>query len=68
MTLPQRRDVPREETWDIEALFTTVEDWEKEAQSLREDAPHIAQHAGKLHTPQGLLAYLQAAEALERRL
>lgn len=66
--LPKRHEAPREQTWDIEALYPTPAAWEAEAAALAAELSGIAQWAGKLNTPAGLLAYLQAADALELRL
>ena len=33
-SLPTRAEVPREQTWDIEALFATPQAWEAEAEAL----------------------------------
>lgn len=66
--LPRRQDVPREQTWDVEALFATPAAWEAEAQALRQDVNTVAQYAGTLNSPAGLLNYLEAAGELELRL
>lgn len=68
-TLPKRADVPREQTWDIEALYATPADWEKEAEALTGEIAAIGTHAGQLgQSPEALLSYLQAADTLEQRL
>lgn len=68
-TLPARADVPRDQTWDIEALYATPADWEKEAEALSKDISEMSAYAGTLgESPEKLLAYLKAADALELRL
>ncbi|MDR6217350.1 oligoendopeptidase F [Deinococcus soli (ex Cha et al. 2016)] len=66
--LPPRSDVPREQTWDIEALYDTPDAWSAEGDALARDLPALSAHAGQLGTPGGLLAYLRAANDLELRL
>ncbi|ACO46081.1 oligoendopeptidase F [Deinococcus deserti] len=67
--LPPRADVPREETWDIEALFATPEAWEAEAQLLPGAINALTEHAGRLgSSPEALLAYLVQADELDLRL
>ncbi|WP_102125378.1 oligoendopeptidase F [Deinococcus planocerae] len=68
-TLPRRADVPREQTWDIEALFATPQDWEAEAQALPGLIDALGQHAGRLGSGQGALAaYLREEGEVELRL
>ncbi|PTA69840.1 oligoendopeptidase F [Deinococcus arcticus] len=67
-TLPSRADVPRDQTWDIEALFATPEAWQAEAEALPGAMDALGAHAGRLGTPEGLLAYLTAADDVELRL
>ena len=46
--LPARADVPREQTWDIEALFVTPQAWEAEAEVLPAAIDALSSHAGRL--------------------
>lgn len=67
--LPGRADVPREETWDIEALYATPEAWEAEAAALPKAIEALGAYAGTLgNSPEALLAYLNAADEVELRL
>ena len=64
-----RRDVPRDQTWDIEALYPASQAWDAEAAKLAEDLPQLGSFAGTLgHSPEALAAYLTAREALRLRL
>ncbi|GAA5435700.1 oligoendopeptidase F, plasmid [Deinococcus aquaticus] len=67
-TLPRRQDVPQEQTWDIEALYATPDAWAAEGDALSRDIATLSVHAGQLGTPDGLLAYLAAADDVELRL
>ncbi|MPY65723.1 oligoendopeptidase F [Deinococcus sp. SDU3-2] len=67
--LPARADVPREQTWDIEALFATPQDWEAEAEALPAAIDALGNHAGKLGSgPDALAAYLSESDDVELRL
>ncbi|WP_019585647.1 oligoendopeptidase F [Deinococcus apachensis] len=67
--LPPRADVPREQTWDIEALFATPGDWEAESQALPTAIDALAAYTGKLGgSPEALAAYLRESDEVELRL
>ncbi|GBF06593.1 oligoendopeptidase F [Deinococcus aerius] len=67
--LPPRADVPREQTWDIEALFATPGDWEAESQALPAAIDALAAHSGKLgSSPEALAAFLRESDEVELRL
>jgi len=46
--LPKREEIPVEKTWDVEAIFATDEEWEKEFQQLKEEIPNLQQYKGDL--------------------
>lgn len=48
--LPKRDEIAVEQTWDVEAIFATDEDWEKEFKQLKEEIPKIQQYKGELGT------------------
>lgn len=66
--LPARADVPREQTWDIEALYATPQAWDAEAEALPESIDALSAYAGQLSTPESLLTYLKVADDVELRL
>lgn len=47
-TLKTREEVPKELTWDLEAIFETDEKWEEEYKQLAEDIPKINEYQGKV--------------------
>ena len=61
-TLPLRSQVPLDETWDLETIFPTPEDWDAAGEEITGYIPKLAAYQGKLNNPQTLLAYLQLAE------
>ncbi|WP_135227587.1 oligoendopeptidase F [Deinococcus fonticola] len=66
--LPRRADAAKDQTWDIEAIYAGTAAWEEASQGLPGKIAGLAEHAGKLGTPEGLLAYLNAADAVEVEL
>ncbi len=65
----KRNDVPIEQTWNLEDLFTSPETWESELQSILQDVDKIVTYKGKLKDSSAtLLAALKELEAFEERL
>lgn len=46
--LKSRDEIPKELTWDLEAIFATDELWEQEFKQLQDDIPALAKYQGKL--------------------
>ncbi|MDQ0298834.1 oligoendopeptidase F [Salibacterium salarium] len=46
--LPKREDVPKEWTWDLEDIFSTDEEWEKEFEAVKNLLPDITSFKGTL--------------------
>src|SRR5690625_2016251 len=46
--LKTREEVPKELTWDLEAIFETDEKWEEEYKQLAENIPKINEYQGKV--------------------
>ncbi|MCE5169945.1 oligoendopeptidase F [Paenibacillus profundus] len=64
-----RAEVPQEATWKLEDLFTTVQAWEAELQSIHADVGTVTQYKGQLHESAAtLLSCLNAQEALQERI
>lgn len=47
-TLPSRDEIPVEDTWRLEDIFATDEDWEKEFAAIKELLPKAADYQGRL--------------------
>jgi len=43
-TLPLRSQVPIDETWDLESIFQTPEDWEAAGEELTGYIPRLSLH------------------------
>ncbi|GHF30505.1 oligoendopeptidase F [Deinococcus metalli] len=68
-TLPPRAQAPTEQTWDIEALYATPDDWTAEAGRLPEAIDALSAHGGRLgRGPDALLAYLAEADDVLLRM
>ncbi len=65
---PLRSEVPVEETWRLEDLFGSDEEWEAALKSLDAGIPAVAQYMGRLKDGPRLMAEcFEAAENLIRR-
>ena len=47
-TLPSRDEIPVEDTWRLEDIFATDEDWEKEFAAIKKLLPKAADYQGRL--------------------
>lgn len=67
--LPARSEVPVEDTWRLEDIFATDDDWEKEFQEVKELIPGIGNHRGKLgESAASLYSCLQEQDRLLERI
>ncbi len=63
--LPARKDVPQEETWNLESIFPTLEAWHAAYQDVEARLPAIGEFKGRLgESPQTLLRAIKTAEQL----
>jgi oligoendopeptidase F len=59
-TLPSRKDVPLEQTWDLASIFPTPRDWEAACGELTALLPSLTAYQGCLgESPQLLLEFIQ---------
>lgn len=57
--LPQRSEVPVEQTWDLESIFATPAEWDAAREQLAARLPELAGYQGRLgEGPQTLAAFL----------
>ena len=62
-SLAHRSEVPIEETWNLESIFPSPEQWEKTYQRVQAQLPEVEKYQGKLsESPQILLKGLDAFE------
>jgi oligoendopeptidase F len=59
-TLPTRQDVPLEQTWDLNSIFSTPADWDTACRQINARLPELSAYQGKLSlSPQTLLEFIQ---------
>ncbi|MBQ9167478.1 MAG: oligoendopeptidase F [Oscillospiraceae bacterium] len=64
--IPQRSEIPVEDTWAVEDLYPNDEAWELELKSMETDKALLASFAGRLaESAETLYAYLEAMERME---
>ncbi|WP_316571668.1 oligoendopeptidase F [Neobacillus sp. YIM B06451] len=67
--LPARSEVPVEETWRLEDIFATDDDWEKEFQEVKALIPGMGGHREKLgESADSLYTALQEQDQLLQRI
>lgn len=47
--LPARKDIPAEDTWRLEDIFASDEEWDKEFEEVKKLIPGVKEFVGKLH-------------------
>lgn len=64
-SLPVRKDVPIEFTWDLNDVFTTSQDWDLACEYLQTEIPQLSAFQGKfLQGPEVLLQYFEKWQEL----
>ncbi|HEY4600093.1 MAG TPA: oligoendopeptidase F [Cerasibacillus sp.] len=67
--LQKRSEIPNNQKWDLSALFSSHDDWEKERQALEEDVQKVSAYKGKLNeSAEQLFGCITAYEAYLERL
>ena len=62
-SLPPRSQVPIEETWDLESVYASHEEWEAACEELIDILPKLSAYQGTIKEgPDKLLAYLELAQ------
>ncbi|MDY0406220.1 oligoendopeptidase F [Virgibacillus sp. 179-BFC.A HS] len=68
-TRPKRSEIPKEQTWDLSALFSSHDEWEKELSAVTTDVDQITSFKGKLtKNAKTLKEGLTALETYQNRL
>jgi oligoendopeptidase F len=67
--LPTRSEVPSEDTWRLEDIFQTDQQWESEFQEVKQLIPSMSKYQGKLgESADSLFNALQAQDQLLERI
>lgn len=64
--LKSRDQIKKEDKWEIEKIYSSNDEWEKDFEKLKEDAPKIIEFKGKLNDPKLILDYLKETEKNSR--
>src|SRR6266705_5339781 len=68
-TLKKREEIPVEFTWNLESIFPTNDDWERDYQALQQRLPGLEALAGTLaRRGQALLSVLQKRDEIYEKL
>ncbi len=68
-TLPLRKEIPIEHTWDAHSIFPSDQAWEKEIQLVLEQLPKVSSFRGHLaEGPKILADYFELAEKIQRSI
>ncbi len=63
--IPERRNIPDEFKWDLEAIYKNIEDWQKNFDEINLKINGLENYSGKLNTgPEILLKFLKDNEAV----
>ena len=61
-SLPHRKDIPKEETWNLESIFPSISEWEQAYIAVEAKLPELAAYQGRLgQSPSQLLGYFDLA-------
>lgn len=67
--IPLRSEIPRELTWDLEAIFSSVDEWEEAFRSLEGEIEDLLSYRGRLFdSPASLLAFLSLEDRTSEKL
>lgn len=65
----ERKDIPKEYTWDIESIFENIDAWEKEFNYVSQKSQDFLKHKGVFtKSPESLLEALKDLEILFRKV
>lgn len=65
-TLKSRNEIREEDKWDIEKIYKSSDEFEKDFEALKKEAPKLKDFEGKLNDPQNILEYLKYSEKMNR--
>ena len=68
MGLPERRDVPVEQTWDVSVLYSSDEEWRKDIEAEKADLAAFSKYDGKLDSADAIAGALDDLGRMEVRM
>ena len=67
--VPAREDIPKEQTWNAESVFESLDAWQSEYQAVLEKLPEIDSYVSQLgNSPTILADWLEYSSMLRRRV
>ena len=63
--LPKRSEVKVEDTWKVEDIYPTVQDWEADLAKAEKLADELAGYEGKLNTAENVYAAAKLEEEID---
>ncbi len=67
--VPDRSDIPKEQTWNSESVFADFDTWRTEYESVREELPKIAPYNGTISSsPEQLTEWMDFYSLLAQRV
>ncbi|MFC7371809.1 oligoendopeptidase F [Fictibacillus iocasae] len=67
--LPKRNEIAVEDTWDLEAIYATDDEWEKEFTAIKELLPSISDFQGTLgNSAEVLYSFFQRQDEVTKKL
>src|SRR3990170_3222341 len=67
LTMPERKTVPTEQTWNLAAIFPAVADWETACQEVIRRLPEIEAFKSRLgEGPETIVDFFDTCEAIAR--
>lgn len=64
--LKKREEINAEDKWKVEKIYASLEEWEKDFNFLKEEAPKLMEFSGKLNEKEKVKDYLKLNEKVSR--
>lgn len=66
--IPKRNEIPREQTWNLEALYASPAEWDRDLERVGALLNEVLHWQGKLGNPSAIAGVLRAEDALHQLL
>ena len=65
--LKNRNEINEAYKWDISKVYKSEDEWDKEFQELKDEAPKLKDYSGQLKTGEKILEYMKISEKVSRK-
>ncbi|GAA0077527.1 oligoendopeptidase F [Clostridium sp. CTA-5] len=65
--LKKREEIDSKFKWKVEKVYKNIDDWEKDFEDLKNEAPNLKKFSGNLTTGEKILEYLKLNEKISRK-